>query len=78
MNKKKIRQRPRSLGTHPSDARNRAKRTKDRLPEPPQGWERALTALVLEGNCPRCGRRISDPTVDADGLTWSCLEGCNP
>jgi hypothetical protein len=37
-----------------------------------------LSDLVLHGLCPSCGHRISDPTVDSDGLTWCCLEGCNP
>lgn len=39
----------------------------------------AAFAMLMAGLCPWCRRPFSQPTVSAEhGLTWSCLDGCNP
>lgn len=48
------------------------------LVEPPCGWREGMERL-LHGRCPWCGNQIVGIFLDPeDGLTWSCLEGCNP
>ena len=46
--------------------------------EPRVGWERACQRLAA-GRCPFCGNRMLNVSVCLrDGLTWACIEGCNP
>lgn len=50
-----------------------------RLAEPPHGWQGGLVELVIRGRCPWCGHRLENVGVSSEnGVTWSCLEGCNP
>lgn len=46
--------------------------------QPPMGWETGFT-LLLSGYCPYCGFRVSAMQANrGEGLTWCCLNGCNP
>jgi hypothetical protein len=46
--------------------------------EPPMGFETGFR-LLLSGYCPYCGFRVSALGASKKyGLTWCCLNGCNP
>lgn len=49
------------------------------IDEPEIGWRMGFIRLC-DGRCPWCGERIELVTCDSHGtgLTWKCLEGCNP
>lgn len=53
--------------------------------EPPCGYPEGFQRL-MEGRCSYCGQRMqnvgfADPAATLEqrgGLTWSCIDGCNP
>lgn len=47
--------------------------------EPECGWKTGFVRLS-RGRCPYCGGELSRPRSEPDrsGLTWACMEGCNP
>jgi hypothetical protein len=46
--------------------------------EPPGGWRQGMQRLAM-GCCPFCGHVLQNISTDTrDGVTWCCVEGCNP